>query len=436
MRLGFELLASATTGKPDVRPALEGLWIGEAVFASELAVGASKDDVRLRTLSCPFTSGGDLRPVEPSVLLLATLLRVPIEDAGDVADVQLVRVPMDDTVAVRVALLTRERAVPARLSGLNATLVVDATVPDGAVKGGIGERERALADFIDVMVPVFASAVDPDADGLSSLLDVEDIEGGRGCDPDAFRAFAAVSDAFAAVSLLLFAGGTGGACLGTGMLDGGALTAAALGLLPPPIFHTLRTMDLADERNPNRDLDFATNDGVSITPPSFEQPQISPGGAPMLGRPRLLRRLAFAASNSRFTASRSFAFFCSSAGGSGGASDTRAPARCTSQPCVILTRLLARRSPGSSSSLPSPPLAPTPTPAPSPASSPSSSSSSSPPNPPGTAIRLRDPALMTRAFAALLRRLWPALGRPLPSAPTPTADPRASDLRLTARRAA
>ena len=39
----------------------------------------------------------------------------------------------------------------------------------------------------------------------------------------------------------------------------------------------------------------------------------------MLGRPRLLLRLAFAASSSRLTASRSFAFFCSSSGGIGGA---------------------------------------------------------------------------------------------------------------------
>ena len=139
-------------------------------------------------------------------------------------------------------------------------------------------------------------------------------------------------------------------------------------------------------------------------------------------------RRAFAASSSRLTASRSFTFFSSSAGGSGGASDTRCPARCTSHPSVIRMRLLDRRAPASSSSssLSSLPLLP-PT-ASSRCSSSLKSSSSSAPNPPGTPIFLRAPALMTRApAAALLRLLCAADGRPWPMA---------SDLRLGGRRAA
>ena len=38
MRFGLDELASATTGRPEVRPAFDGLWTGAAVLASELVL--------------------------------------------------------------------------------------------------------------------------------------------------------------------------------------------------------------------------------------------------------------------------------------------------------------------------------------------------------------------------------------------------------------
>ncbi|KAI0752626.1 hypothetical protein C8Q80DRAFT_1147354 [Daedaleopsis nitida] len=388
-----------------MRPDKDGLTAA-FTLARELAVGARRDEVRFLRLDCALsveTFASALLEVDDArVFVLARLRRVPIDETA-VEPVILDRVPIDETALVRVVwreavvpallpfvLLTRERAVP--------TVVVDLTVPEGAVKGGIGERARALVDFVDVTVPIdFAS----DGFGLTSLLEVEEVDGTRRCplEPDTFLVLSAAG--FDAASALTFSVFLSAALFdGTGILDEGA----ALPLLPAPIFHTLRTRDLAEERKPNRDaLPFAA--GAIL-------------GRPMLGLPRLLRRRAFKASSSRFAASCSFCFFSSSAGASGGASDTLWPL-CTSQPSVILIRLLDLRAPASSSSRSS-----------SSSSALSSSASPSPPNPPGTTIFFRVPALMTLAPAVLLRLFCPATGR------DPPATPSASDLRLFGRRAA
>ena len=55
---------------------------------------------------------------------------------------------------------------------------------------------------------------------------------------------------------------------GTGILDGGALAAAGLVLLPPPMFHTLRTSDFAAPKKPKRDalpLAVATVNQLHLT---------------------------------------------------------------------------------------------------------------------------------------------------------------------------
>ena len=247
-RLGF--CASATEERPEVRPDMDGFTA--AAFASELAVGARREEVRFRML----LSGGDF----PSALLEvddarafveARLRRVPMDEAAVEVPAMLDRVPIDDTVLVRVVwreatvpvtvplLLTRDRVVP--------TVVVDLTVPEGAAKEGMGERARELEDFVDARVPVdFGSA----GFGLTSLLDVDDTEDAGGCEPEAFRVPAAADfDAASAFgfSPFLSAGAVG--AFGTGMLEAGA----GLALLPPPMFHTLRTSDFAEARKPNLD---------------------------------------------------------------------------------------------------------------------------------------------------------------------------------------
>ena len=178
----------------------------------------------------------------------------------DAAEVMLVRVPIEDTVLVRVValdvavpLLTRDRTDSVMLSCRDTVVAVDLTVPVGFENCGIGDRERADDDLVDVMVPPtdFVSAADPD--GLRNLFVVDDIDDGRGCDPEAVRIFAASLFAFSN-----FAGaGAGAVCFGTGMLEGGAFAGTALGLVPAPIFQTLRTSDFAEDRKPNRDFDFA-----------------------------------------------------------------------------------------------------------------------------------------------------------------------------------
>ena len=95
VRFGFSFCASDTDGRPDVRP---------TVFARELAVGARREDVRLRREGCSFISVGFasvLELVDAAVLVLAKLRRVPMEETAVLPDVTLVLVPIDDTVLVR-----------------------------------------------------------------------------------------------------------------------------------------------------------------------------------------------------------------------------------------------------------------------------------------------------------------------------------------------
>ncbi len=294
-RLGF--CASASTGRPETRPEAEGRTAA-LVLARELAVGARREEVRLRTL-VRLPSGDLASPLEllvdAKLLVLARLFRVPIEEtAAEVPDV-LFRVPIDDTVlilavwreaavpVVVLVLLTRERAVPVAVLGRDAAIAGDLTVPEGAegaVKGGMGDRAREVlllafadaavavdlvdatvaTDFVDATVPVdfveltvpVPFEVDAFGGGLTNLL----------TEPDAFRvvvvAAAASSFAFSPFLSAEPEPPTAGcaAVFGTGMLDG----AAGFALLPPPMFSTLRTSDLAAPRKPNRDvLPFTVN---------------------------------------------------------------------------------------------------------------------------------------------------------------------------------
>ena len=270
VRFGFSFCASDTDGRPDVRP---------TVFARELAVGARREDVRLRREGCSFVSVGfasALELVDAAVLVLAKLRRVPMEETAVLPDVTLVLVPIDETVLVRAvwreaavplptsALLTRDRAVPTMLLGLEATVAVDLTVPEGAgaLNEGIGDLEREVPDLVDVIVPAFFAST-AEGGGLSSLFV---------CEPDAFLALDAEAteeafdgarprSAFAFSAFVLSAAAVTACCeaFGTGMLDGGGLTGAAalFALLPPPMFHTLRTSDFAAPKNPNLDFAFA-----------------------------------------------------------------------------------------------------------------------------------------------------------------------------------
>ena len=269
VRFGFG--ASVTGGRPEVRPVAD-CRTAVFVFARELAVGARREEGRLRREGWSFVSGdltSALELVEASVLLLDVLRLVPIDETTVVPDVTLVLVPIDDTALVlpvwREAavplpvpvLLTRERAVPVMLLDLEAAVIVDLTVPEsgGGLNDGIGDLERNPVDFVELIVPeCFASAAE--GGGLSSLL---------GCDAEVFLVFEAELEAFgAAGTSCAFAfspfWSAAGACevLGTGMLDGGWLAgAAAFALLPPPMFHTLRTSDFAAPKKPNRDFGFA-----------------------------------------------------------------------------------------------------------------------------------------------------------------------------------
>ena len=92
---GFSFCASDTDGRPDVRP---------TVFARELAVGARREDVRLRREGFSFVSMGfasALELVDAAVLVLAKLRRVPMEETAVLPDVTLVLVPIDETVLIR-----------------------------------------------------------------------------------------------------------------------------------------------------------------------------------------------------------------------------------------------------------------------------------------------------------------------------------------------
>lgn len=171
-------------------------------------------------------------------------------------------------------LLTRERVVPAMLLGREAVVIVDLTVPEGGggLNEGMGDRERKPVDFVELIVPAFfASAAE--GGGLSSLL---------GWDTEVFLAFGAELEALGAAgtaSALAFSpflsAGPACAALGTGMLDGAGLAEAGAGaagatfalLLLPPMFHTLRTSDLAAPKNPNLDFAFAAspNDRSALT---------------------------------------------------------------------------------------------------------------------------------------------------------------------------
>ena len=97
----FGLKASATGGRPEVRP-VDCRTVAFA-FASELAVGARREEGRFRRGGWSFVSGdlaSGLELVEASVLVLDVLRRVPIEETTVVPDVTLVLVPMDDAALV------------------------------------------------------------------------------------------------------------------------------------------------------------------------------------------------------------------------------------------------------------------------------------------------------------------------------------------------
>lgn len=98
---------SGSVERPEGRPDVDG-FTAEFVFARELAVGAKSDDVLLRAV-CSFPSPVVLEPmsalelVEARVLVLAMLLRVPIEDTAveDAPVIALERVPIEETALVR-----------------------------------------------------------------------------------------------------------------------------------------------------------------------------------------------------------------------------------------------------------------------------------------------------------------------------------------------
>ena len=164
------------------------------------------------------------------------------------------------------------------LLGRETVVVVDLMVPEGGggLNEGMGDRERKPVDFVELIVPAFfASAAE--GGGLSSLLGSL-----LGCDTEVFLAFGAELEALGAAgtaSALAFSpflsAGPACAALGTGMLDGAGLAEAGAGaagatfalLLLPPMFHTLRTSDLAAPKNPNLDFAFAAspNDRSALT---------------------------------------------------------------------------------------------------------------------------------------------------------------------------
>ena len=98
---------SGSEDRPEGRPDVDGFTV-VLVFARELAVGAKSDDVLLRAV-CSFASPVVLEPtsalelVEASVLVLATLRRVPIDETAvdDAPVMALERVPIEDTALVR-----------------------------------------------------------------------------------------------------------------------------------------------------------------------------------------------------------------------------------------------------------------------------------------------------------------------------------------------
>lgn len=155
---------------------------------------------------------------------------------------------------------------------------------------------------------------------------------------------------------------------------------------PAPKFHTLRTIDLAEEKNPKR--------GFAL-PLLFEA-----CGPAVLTLPCLLLLLfSFLASSIFRVAALSRAACFSSVSDFLGEMVNRRPLSLPPSPSMILTRFDIRLSSSSCTSS-------------------GSASSSSSSNPPGIPIRLREPALMTRV---------PALGRFVPD---PDPRPRTSDFRF------
>lgn len=219
----------ALPGIPDARGLI---WLveGRDIFASELAVGAISLEETLNRLPVVLPAA------VPLPLPLTRLPLTPKDETFAPALLPPVLVPIDETPATELFLLM----TPTELSLL--VLAVRLRV-DVQSKLGIGDLDLDV-DVVafDLRVPL----TDPMVGGLRSRLDVDPPDTTRLVDGRA-TPLSFETDAFFDV----FGSSTGSllAAFGTGIFEVWGFE------LPLP--QKLCTTDLAEERNPNRDLAFA-----------------------------------------------------------------------------------------------------------------------------------------------------------------------------------
>lgn len=299
------------------------------LLAIELAVGAMSEEDRFLTVGAsePEPSTASLLivrvepvvptpvPPEPEILRFA-----PMDVTGPLtAETRLLLVPSDDAPAMELGRTLVRDVVDEE--GLAATLVLELAAPSGGLvplealeNDGMGARTRAMDCREELVEAVFLEAV-VEFDACDKRLEAVPVVVRAVVAALLTLTLSAPVDCFRVAAEEPAAGlgvGAGcGACAGfaTGTVEDGCAAGLVSFDAPAPMFHTLRTRDLADARNPKRDV-FAFPAG---------------GLPPILTRPLLLRLLALLASSLRRIASRSFCFFRSSASGSApaeGASET------------------------------------------------------------------------------------------------------------------